>query len=364
MKTYQILIDGTPYDPTNFGQVSIAIENYRENGAYAYRRKLSDNLTFQKAAYNYILQQINISQCTEIEIEIQERCTAGAGWETILNGIFTRQACVVDYDRCSIEAEIKTVDEYSCLVENGDRKINIFTVSDLDVPREDFPYSNLYNIEALVVPNVGPDCTDDLPEWGLPYNSVPFVGSSGEDYCLWLRQIAVVPCIAGAPNPPPPAASDWFLLQDACNPDGTGWAKYWRRIDPLELTIVFTTYACTPAPCTPLSCGSNCIDAGVFATPIGEERVCICADPDAILPNGRALVGSLDYILSEICDPPLTISSELLTNDINPVTGLADNPMQFLYLFAKSDIVNSDASNVATRMELSIFDALGTYRSY
>jgi hypothetical protein len=359
MKTYQILIDAAPYAPENFGQVKIQIDPYRDNGAYVYRKKLTDNLVFTKAAYSYILQQINISQCQEIEIEIQERCTIGAGWETIIYGIFTRQACVVNYDRCNIEVEVQTVDEYTCVIDNGDKDINLAEIEYTDIPVEDLPFNNLFNIEVLVVPDDGDnDCIDDLPEWGLPYNAVSYPGVSTNTYCLWVREVATVPCVGGVPNPPPSAASDWNLLV-GCGANNT--SKWWRRIDAAEVALTVTTTACTPDPCTPVPCAAGCIDGGIFAIPLGWERVCVCLTVPLSIRDCRSVTAVIDYILADICDTGTTLDSELLTNATNPVTGVNPNPLGGgrLLIAAKSNLTNADASNLANNYPISILKLLG-----
>ena len=361
MATYQILLDGLPYDPTNFGDINIALTKVTENGAYFFRRSLDSNLNFYKTAYNYILSKINISQCEQIAVEIQQRCSAG--FETILLGFFTRQACTVNYDTCVIECELAVTDEYSCLLDNIDKKVN-FLAADFGVlPPEDFAYTPSFGLELLLVDGVGVGVCGAVPLWGQAYNSIAsYAGNIGINYCLYARYVVRVNCVGGTLQPPPLAFSTWFLLSDECAINGT--ATYYRNVQPTELYLEISFNNCFGIGCTPPICSTaSTRDMGIFNGTVPflnwKERVCaLIGSTNFFFWNTRPLVGTLNYILDQICGTGITIDSELLTNATNPVTAVNPNPMATLSLQQKSDAVNPTATELATIANLSFKDAM------
>jgi hypothetical protein len=360
MPNYQILIDATPYDPTNFGDIGIDFEPNTENGGYFFRKRLGGDLSFYRAAYSYILAQIGISQCTELVVEIQQLC-AGA-WVTILEGYFTRQDCKINYDDCTIECEITTVDEYTCLLKNADKDIN-FLAADVGVlPPEDFAYIPSFGLELLLVETVGLTCGSE-PLFGQPFFGIGAItGNIGINYCLYARYVIRVNCLGGILQPPAPAFSTWFLLSDECAINGT--ATYYRNVQLTEITLTVNFTNCIGIACVPPICSTaNTRDMGVFlGTPPflnQSERVCVeISSTNFFFWNTRPLVGTLDYILDQICGTGLVVDSELLTNATNPVTAVNPNPMATLSLQQKSDSVNPTATERATIANLSFKDAM------
>ena len=359
MANYRITLDGDIYDPTNFGGVEIKLEPFREFGAYAFRRLLGGELNFYNDAYAYISAQIAISQCQEIAVVIEQRCNGV--FEPILSGYFTRQACEVNLDTCTISVELTTTDEYSCILDNQDKQINVLEepcgVSGACL---DLPYVPTFGLQVMAVSNFGTVCSGvPIPEWGVPYNLGAYTSGTGQNYCMYARYVTRVPCVAGEPQEPPPAVSAWTLLSDDCAIDGT--ATYWRVAAVSEIILTFSDTFCAGV-CTPPLCSLFSIDAGVFPVPfpVGFERICATAVyTEYILPNGRELIYCINYILAQICGTGIVIDSELLTNNINPVTGTTPNPLQFLALFAKSDIINASGSDLAWQANVSIEEALG-----
>lgn len=349
---YRVTLDGTPYNSVNFSELKIPIEKFTEFGAYLFRRRLSDTLKFRKSvssdAYSYILQRIAIEQCQQVEVVIEQMC--GGAWEPIISGYFTRQGCKINYENCVIEVDVKVIDEFSCIIDNADSEVNFLADSSLTI--EDIQYSPIYGLEVMAVPTVGV-CSAPIADWGTPYAPGGFSG-----YCIYARYVVRTQCVGGIPQEPPPAFSAWTLLSNDCAIDGT--STWWREAKPTEILLSFTLTSCTGLLCTPPVCSLLSLDAGVFPTtsPIGQERVCAQPLPTQFnIPNTRKFTEVLELLVSTAC-PLYTLSSELLTNEINPVTGEPRNPLTDLYIAAKSDVVNPTASSWATIGKLSLRDIL------
>jgi hypothetical protein len=245
--------------------------------------------------------------------------------------------------------EIETTDEYSCILDNADKAVNL-----LDYPvRDDLPYQPIYGLEVAY--GGVPPCTGIGAGWGNFHSVTP----SGR--CLFARYVVRTTCVGGVPQEPAASITSWNLLSDDCAIDGT--ATWWREVLVTELYITEQLFTCTnlPDPCDPPACNFFCIDGGVELTnPLTGEytRYCLCPSYTQLtLPNGRKLTNAIDYMLGEIC-PPLTLQSDLLQNNINPVTGQTPNNVQDLYIFQKSDITNPTATEVATDGSISIRDLM------
>lgn len=344
---YRISLDGTPYAAENFGEVTVNLNLVTDKGAYFFRRSLSDDLRFYKAAYNYVSQQIALTQCERITILIEQQCSSG--WETILTGYFSRYDCEINLESCYLDASITVTDEYTCLLDNQDTKVNFLDYA----VRDDLPYQPIYGLEVAY--GGVPPCSGIGAGWGNFHSVTP----SGR--CLFARYVVRTKCVGGVPQEPAQSVTAWNLLQDDCAIDGT--ATWWREVLAGELFIDEQTFTCTnlPDPCDPPTCNLLCIDGGVLLTnPITGEytRYCLCPSYTQLtLPNGRKLTNTIDYMLSEVC-PTLTLKSDLLQNNINPVTGQTPNNVQDLYLFQKSDITNPTATGVATDGNISISDLI------
>ena len=339
---YRILLGGNPYDATNFGEISINLDLNTDDGGYFFRRSLSGDLRFFKAAYNFILSQIQIGQCEKITVEIQQRCEGA--WETVIAGFLSRFDCTINYDGCYMDVSINITDEYTCIINNADNGVNF-----LDYPvRDDFPYSPIYGLQATTGP-----ISPSPPGYGV------FYGPVGSLY-IYARYVVQTDCVAGIPQEPPPAFSTWNLEADNCAIDGT--STWWREVTPAEVFLdIYTEECINLLGCDPPLCGLFCVDAGVVLIDpvIGRYlRYCVCPSSTQFwLPNGRKLTDAIDYMLGETC-PDLTLQSELLTDNTNYVTGQTPNNIQDLYLFQKSDIVRATATEVATDGSISIRDLM------
>ena len=214
---YRILLGGTPYDSTNFGEVSINLELNTDDGGYFFRRTLSGDLRFYRSAYEYILTQIQIAQCQQITVNVQQLC--GGAWEDVLAGYLSRFDCKINYDGCYMDIEIQVTDEYSCIINNADKGVNILDYS----VRDDFPYSPLYGLEATTGP-ASPS----------PTGYGAFYGAVGALY-IYARYVVITECVAGVLQEPPPAFSAWTLETDNCAVDGT--ATWWRPVSPSEVFL-------------------------------------------------------------------------------------------------------------------------------
>ena len=349
---YRVLLDGTPYDPVNFSELKVSFEKFTDFGAYFFRLKLTDSLRFARrdnaAAYDYILSAVALDQCQDVTIVIQQYCASG--WVDAISGYFTRQNCKINLEQCVIDIDVNETDEFSCIIDNSDKLINILADPTLTI--DDFQYVPVYGLEIMGVANFGGGvCSGFIPDWGTPY-AAAWSGT----HCLYARYVSKTRCVGGQPQEPPPAATTWTLLSNDCATDGT--ATYWREAKPTEILISPNISTCTPVPtCVPAPCASLCLDGGtvINATviPIRYERMCGCPLPTQLfINNTRRLVEVMNLIIGTWCSG-YSLESELLTNETNPVTGNPKNPMTDLHIVAKSDVVNPTASTWASILKLS-----------
>lgn len=350
-KEARILLDSTQYTCDNIGEIELALELKRDDGLYYFEKTISESLKFaNKAAWDYIKQQTDVSIDTQISVQIQQ--FASGTWKDVFVGYFTRINCKFFLDTCRVECEVQRLD--NCLLKNREKEVNILETPD----PIDLQYEPVFGLEFMIVNNAsGIICNISLPEWGTPYsltadtNVLPF-----EYRCLYARYVVKILCVAGFPQEPPPAQTAWSLLSDDCATDGT--CTFWREAKYPEVSVTLYAYGAAD-PAQPIGCNYRCVDMGVeqqgVFPAIFNVRYCVCYENFyQYLRNGRYLQNVVAYMLGEIC-PDYELQSELLTNSTNPVTG-DPNPLENLIIFQKSDIVVGSPSEFARVGMLSLKD--------
>lgn len=369
---YKVLLDGIDYSISNLLEANLEFQRFDESGAFFWRKQMSDSIIFTGASYEYVKGQTDIDLCQKVDVQVFQFCSGVS--ELIYEGSFTRTDCKIYEDRCKIEVEVKTEDEYTCILTNWEKKYNILEESSSETEIE---YKNPLKVEFLVQdavlgPPAGYYSTGETLTLAPPCIPATVKG-------IWWRIVEVNRCVGGVPVPPPDSNSPWFLLNDTCNING--FATWYRQPVTVPVAIPNGNYdlvdpwfgAATPAV-DYVSCSNIAFPGCVPVLPpdttlISEETVTGCNiryffrneiyenTSKLFVSGGRELLPVLQLLVDKDC-PSLTVQSDLFTNAVNYVTGSTQNNLRALLLFQKSDWTNAGSSEQATLGEMSLKDLL------
>ena len=118
----------TPCTPLGFTECTYQDELNDTDGKYFWRRTLKGKLTFIKEDFNFLMGYENANmRCTPIYLLIKKRCHASD--EGIVEYLGVLKLVDMDFDlsRCTIVGEVPPQDDYTCIVNMGDKDINILT---------------------------------------------------------------------------------------------------------------------------------------------------------------------------------------------------------------------------------------------
>lgn len=339
---YRFSVDGLDLEPSNIGDIGIAIELQRDFGAFQFVYSLSEKIEFGKTGYDII---INYGECQKIPLLIYEQCENIE--YLIFEGYFTIRDAEIDPDLEIIKIEPKQDSQYKCVLDNIDREFNF--LEEPDIVSANFVTGS--EIEWLF--ELADE--DDIPFWGTEVDcGTPF--SPFLPFKLFAREKKVTFC--NGQNPIPPTGTGWQLFSNTCQINNRAtWVRKPLVFDPPLVCSDFATSTCTPIGCTP----------PVPASPNGEvwlkiknltntatnEEIGYWINLNSIqgeffdLNNGRNLVDVIEFALNKFC-PNLTLQSNFLRQLVNPVTGQNPSKTQGLQLHAISDIKDPNASEPAT----------------
>lgn len=338
-------LNGYEYTPQNGGDLSLVLTLDRERGAYQFVKSIEGAPTFDSCAFDYIM---NHDEDQEIIFSIKEETEKGE--YTIYTGYFTQRLSDIDRFNKIIKITPREKTLYDCIKKDIDKSFNF-----LQAPQ---PVGAEYEPTAFFEYKVDKD-SGVLPFYGeyievFPGNVSPFLG-----VFPFVRERKDVFCLASEPEPP--EGTGWQLLVNKCASNSV--STYVRKppvfVSPLLLAANFaTSFFPLPAPDPlPLPAQTAAMEDWVLMDTIddGVNLLAYWIDNNAVkgsvtnLNNGRTLVDVINYGISLSC-PDLSLQSEILTNDTNPVTGRTPSEISNVQLYAIGDIKNPTASFL-TRIE-------------
>lgn len=328
-------------------------------GCKALRRKLTTDIVFTGADYNYFLaiERNPKRRCEEIYIRREWWCRGG--WQTVWEGVFSTGAGEWDFDNCTFTVRPDPFDAYTCIMRAANQKINVLGVqpvpSTASIPLDiefgfsyswhaasgtgPVPYATqagmvdgsnsgingwglaasyyIGNINQTFASNPPPvplttlDCTGEMDGFegstlatdimqGLLDEIGPFIGTTEIDFAIyrhiWWRERAVTLCNFGVPSPP--FGTGWTLVTDNCGVDGT--ALYGRTP-----SVTYTggnagaTGIISPSP--PIDPCSFYVAAGAFG--FDNRPMFVCFDVNGADPvefnRGRLLQEVANFMLAQ-----------------------------------------------------------------
>ena len=218
-----------------------------------------------------------------------------------------------------------------------------------------------------------------IPYFGLPAVPQPYnIITVTDKKALFIRDLRTTYCQGGEPQAP--AGTGWELYINNC--EGRRTATFARRNtsigDFAGLIGVVTT--CAIPSCIPpnpatipafqlLYPNAEWQLIGTSNVPIPFLNTYYWIDWESIpktefeLNNGRPLVDVLNFGLNTIGCEQLDVQSQFLTNPINPVTSVSPSSTDGIQMHSISDIKDPNASEPATREDITVKEILDNYCS-
>lgn len=322
---------------------------YQKEGEYQfYRKKLKTALRFvndDKRGINdfddlYTIER-SLSRCDKMSLEILKLC--GGSWSTEFTGYLSVIDMDIDVSNCTIEVVPRVQDEFTCFLESGKEKLNLFDANGT-VTLESF----IGDIQYI-------ECQDFFTD----SCSTPIDCSLRADGCIT-------------------AGEGWTLIQNDVD-------KSRSDIYPGEcdFTIV-TKYAREFVSGAVMPPGSGWIAVtGGFARPVpvvlvedsSTEEYCrlqyqvpFTSDEEKIsIDNGRSIQDVLEFLASK-CS--LTVVSDFFNinpDDTHPENlayqAAEDAGLRDVAFFHITDVANSDASENASIMEIGSLEFLDNLKT-
>jgi hypothetical protein len=324
--------------------------NLQDDGV-SYRVTMDTELVFRGADYTYFKDILDAGTPCSVEIEIEQFCSGA--WESFFSGKITPTEGKYDLDKCEAAFKILPNDVYECAKNEFAKEQNWLL------------FGSRKNLESLYGTIETTVCSYD----GLVV--IPNV------QLLFLRD-----CFSGAgphdvqfdPDPDPttawtPVAQSQIFTGNTVGVDTVSIDTTWKR--------EAVTQVGAPPGFGWINIGGNdwvrpvsVISSVQAQTELTYTYDATMADPDTV-SGGRLLADMLEDAITETgCDIDEVRSNFLNINpDGTAPTNAAydyaqdvEGVFQSVLLFQKSDIVNPDASNDATRLPLTLNDFLTALR--
>lgn len=289
-RTYYITYNNSQRQvfPRNADNVKVVSEP--EKDQYFHRKKLSgkfqfvDNNELGISDFSFFKNiELSVNNCNEIKFEVRRKC--GSAYITVFKGYFTTSMGAFDFDRCVFEILPRTDDEYRCLLEHWDKKINLLDITDTEDTTAYIPLGTT-NFEYMIQrgtsnSNLSPALTTPTASWKLLQQGIDY-DPNGNYFKIYYREVATTSCVGGVPQPP--SGTGWLLLTDDCS--GTNTATYVRQ--PL---------ANYPIP-NPAVQSGICISGTAYAPPPVQRKTLTLGSPVGGIINSYNTITGLPVLSS------------------------------------------------------------------
>ena len=377
----------TVVTPAGVPQQLIEWSTNQSNGRASKRMAMAGPLVFSAKDDYQLLKALEGSEgvCGPVHVRIEMRC--GGSWQPLWSGYYPAGGGGWDLDKCLFTIQPDPYDRFTCLEENWEVKQNILNTPAHTLNTVALPAG--FEVFATQWPGLASPPADygwlqvDTQSLTFPSGMGVCSGSS-TSYQIYWRETVFTDCVNGVPVAP--AGSGWVQLSpgepqynpqapDCASENRTKWARQplltwpWPN-DPIVIGPPATSGNPILEPTSP-SCEAwfrfgilTCVggfSAGLF--------LCLNdADEVTSIDTARRWIDVLQHLVDKSGCGVAGIRSDFFEWDpvgdapgyasgINYVTGRA-NQVDQLIILEKSDAVDPDATQAATREELTLKDAL------
>jgi hypothetical protein len=380
--TFKLSVNGAEFDVNPlFSELRISYE--KPEFMIFYRKKCNTEFAFIGDDY-FTIKASESAPCEQIILIIYRL------GEEYWRGYCSYYDLSFDEDRCRITAKFSVLDRYNCILDNWNKKFNIFFQRLFTTPYLTIPETNVVadfqgNSKIVTTPrllggvalNVHFNSNDFFAGFPLtvgvgsiPINQAPFYSDNDNqplDYrpirtvyytpqtgkvignrefqitTTWATEVYYTQDVNGVPNTPP----------------GSGWVQY-----DIDTVTGLRKWQRKPY-------------ADIYDTGVGTDFYWQRWENPATKPNveyyisnwpatettvtykrGLGLYALIDYLVQQSC-PNLfrPYNSTMLEADINPVTR-KNNPLKHAVIFASGDIARPEVSQQTNTYEISLKDLL------
>lgn len=395
--------DGVSYDvevfPINGSKATFSDERNVAGGQIFFRRKLGTSLMFQQEFPDYWTRRlIPDEQCATIFI--RHEILEDGQWHIFWTGQFALSNGSFDLDRCIFTVRAEVLDDYSCIMQKLNEKVNVLELPAESVQATIWPSTIMMMVSEDTTPFFPPFTNDQMAivEAASQVVSVPFLSALCPAdtitlHLFWSERITTV-CVNGDAISPPPGECTfpgsnvppgcWVHVPGGdpnCVTDGvTVWGRPPSFAWPWGASPIVVGPVTGPGVPVALPTAPPC---GTWVQ-IGIRRCLgnsskhgyfICAE-DATdfttFPAARSLQECTEYLLEKAdCglagvrsdffewNPPG--EAEGYVAGENYVTG-EPNGVAHLFMIQKSDAIDPTATNPATKGELTLKGVLELMR--
>lgn len=331
-------------DPVTVTPVNAGLR-YRwevEQGTRFYRKKLVTKLLFRGDDYTFFKALYDGAACDLTTVLIEVLC--GGVWREEFTGKIVVGQGDYHMDRCEVVFDVQPYDVYDCFKRALKKQINWLSLTAGETLKT--VYGTIETVE----------CTYSGAEFGDPANEVMFLKdcwgtgtteSTDPDPSTAWRPIDHDKVYDPDNAPQLQITTLWAreITTSVSTPPGNGWVSLggtdWAR--PLSYRRAY--------------------DYGTFSYLSGNRSLFYATWTDADVSNARTLGPLLEAVLASLgCDSVTEVQSDFFginapsTAPDNDAYTFASDYCQDVLLFQKSDVVNADASNDATILQLSLED--------
>ncbi len=396
MARYTYRVDGIERTPLNSGEFTINESLFTDGGGWFLRKELSSSIRLGGADYKYLKTQTDICRYFEFKIQKIFKLTT----ETIYTGRFTLLNCSFNDDLCQVTIAVETSDQYTCLLQNWDKELNVAQLTDTNTIWEvenarliqfglgygttASPPLTVFSIDGSTSPA---DYGDVIEEFATPYENItPFGGNPNIDMMVYCRELTYTACVNGVPQEP--NGTGW-TLESACSisTGGFGFSVWWRRYDYTLDGITFDAFTSPPVTYYPYGVtqdvpGTPIVDFGLIGiydgtltppnlTPPNQEiwfDLAVLREFKETLRSkyvkgGRTLLDVGNALINNACGGGYSLSSDFFSAALNPVTGTT-NICANLQLWTKSDVANAQVTEADAQANLQAADKRITLREF
>lgn len=300
-------------------------------------------------SFLYEIETTPTARCEKVPFEIRLRKDNSYYW----SGYFRMSAGDFRVSRCELYIKPDIEDQYSCLFDNWEEKVNVLNYGTLGQDQNKVTVSRfagelvLESETTLSVSSIPPAAyreSDPSGQWTLLKRKVvPFPGPISV-FDIWVREVVELDCESGLPpsNPESTLGDGFSLVENNCGTTGT--VTYARQV-PTRL-LSFESYGDNDTEMINQVLGATIVVPG-FTSTSGAEIT------SAEYSNGRPFFQVIAQFIQNYCQKKI-LSSFFSFNSGNPDT--PDNlayeyaPAHYhdLVLFQTTDITNGDATEDAT----------------
>jgi len=304
----------TPVNET----LSFLYERENENEIF-YRKKLDTKLKLHGSDFE-LLKNIDEgpNRCDPITIEIDFRDNLFYSGKILINTVD------FDYDKCVATVRIEPDDAYTCIKSILKTKINLLNVTPATVITwytgtiEEMTCQTIFEDEPT---GFNDDCLPNTTEWLAKSNTIVDLGGDWQHTTVWQRE--------NGGSGVEPVGDGWVH-------DGTDWV---RRVKRKYDTV------------------------NSYSDATGTYDYWIIIGEDVSLDNGRPFNNCLIEFFDQCSG--LTVKSDFFginPDATNPSNDVYDTHAPFgmrnMYVFQKSDVTLHDATNNATKLDVSLEEFL------